>query len=308
MNHMPVAGRHLTAVVLNWRTPELTVRSARALIEDGVAPDRIVIVDNGSGDESPERLARELSGCRLLSLPGNLGFAAANNLAARELPAQRAYLFVNSDAFVHRRGSVERLLACLDGPTAGIAVPRLLNQDLTLQRSVYPRSTPLPEVVRATGLSRLVPQRLAPTLGAHWNHGSSRGIQTAIGAVLMVRAAAWDQLAGFDERRFMYAEDLDLFWRAARRGWAARFVAESEFIHIGGASAGKRWDDPDRAERVARAEADMLRAQMGQVRSSLTITTMAAGSQLRALAYRISGREAAAAAQEGWVRGYRARQ
>jgi N-acetylglucosaminyl-diphospho-decaprenol L-rhamnosyltransferase len=300
-------GSELTAIVLNWRTPELTARSAQALIADGVAAQRIVVVDNGSGQDNVARLQAALPDCPILTLPENRGFAAANNLAARELPAERAYLFVNSDAFVHRSGSVARLRAALEEPAAGVAVPRLLNENLSLQRNVYPRSTLVPEIIRAAGLSRTVPQRLAPQLGAHWNHSTAREIQSAIGAVLLVRALAWEQLRGFDERRFMYAEDLDLFWRLGHLGWRARFVPDAEFIHLGGASSSQRWDDPERAERVAAAEAEMLRAQLGLLRSSAVTGTMAAGAGLRALAYRLQGRTDAAASQKAWARGYRVR-
>src|SRR6202007_694727 len=110
-----------------------------------------------------------------------------------------------------------------EDPAVGIAVPRLLNEDLTLQPNVMPLSRPLPELVRASGLSGLVPNRFQPSLGTHWDHARSREIQPAIGPVLLVRAEAWHKLGGFDEQRFMYAEDLDLFWRAARLGWRSRF-------------------------------------------------------------------------------------
>lgn len=296
--------RSLTAVVLNWRTAELTLDAARALLDDGVPADRLVIVDNGSGDGSAERLGSEFPQSRILALPDNVGFAAANNLGARELPADGAYLLVNSDAFVHRPGSVAALLAALRDPSVGVAVPRLRNLDGSIQASVYPLSTPLPELIRAAGLSRLVPERLAPSLGAHWNHGRSRPIQGAVGAVLLVRAPTWQQLGGFDERRFMYGEDLDLFWRLARLGWGARFVAESEFVHLGGASSSQRWDDPARAERVAGAEAEMLRAHLNRRQAAVTIRTMAAGVGARAVINRLRGRDQAAATQAAWRRGY----
>lgn len=295
----------VTAVVLNWRTPELSLQAARALIDDGIAADRVVVADNGSGDGSVELLREGLPGSLTVDLRENLGFAAGNNRAAAALPATEAYLFVNSDAIVHGGpGATGRLLAALDDPAIGVAVPRLRNRDLTLQPSVYPLSTPLPELVRAAGLSRWVPERFAPSLGAHWDHGRTRSIQCAVGAVLAVRAVTWDELGGFDERRFMYAEDLDLFWRLARLGWRAQFVAESEFVHYGGASSAQRWDNPSRAARVAAAEAEMLRAQLGPIRSRITLATMAAGVGARSLAYRVLGNSAAAATQRAWFDGY----
>jgi GT2 family glycosyltransferase len=296
----------VTVVVLNWRTPGYTVRAVHSLAADGVPADRIVVVDNGSGDHSTEQLGRELAGSRVLALDENLGFARANNLGARELRGG-AYLFVNSDAFLHLPGSVERLVDALDDPAVGIAVPRLRNEDLTLQPSVVPISTPLPELVRASGLSRFVPNRLQPRLGTHWDHSHSCNVQAAIGAVLLVRAATWDELGGFDERHFMYAEELDLFRRAARHGWRTRFVAEAEFIHLGGASTGRRWGDPERAEHAARTEAAIIRDHMGPVRAGITLGLMAAGVGARSVLHRLRGNRRAAEVQASWLRGYLSR-
>ena len=63
-------------------------------------------------------------------------------------------------------------------------MPRLRTPDLTLQPSVVPLPAPLAEIVRASGLSRLVPDRWQPLLATHWGHGRSRAIQAADGAVL----------------------------------------------------------------------------------------------------------------------------
>jgi GT2 family glycosyltransferase len=294
-----------TAVVLNWRTPDHTVRSVRALVADGVPPERVVVVDNASGDGSVERLRAELPGSRILALERNDGFARGNNAGARELPGD-AYLLVNSDAFVHRRGSVARLLEAVADPAVGLAVPRLRYEDLTLQPSVVPTSSPLPELVRASGLSRFVPNGLQPALGTHWDHGASRPVQAAIGPVIAARADAWEALGGLDERRFMYAEDIDLCWRARELGWEVRFVAEAEFVHLGGASTGRRWSSPERAERVARAEAAMIRGHLPRGRAAVTLALMAAGVGGRALVHRARGDRAAAETMAAWFRGYAA--
>jgi GT2 family glycosyltransferase len=293
----------LTSVVLNWRTPDHTLQAVAALVADGVPAQRIVVVDNASGDGSAERLRGALGESRVVALDENVGFARGNNLGARAMPGD-PYLFVNSDAYVHAPGSVPRLLAALDDRRVGIAVPRLLNPDLTLQPSVVPASTPLPELVRASGLSRFVPNRLQPSLGTYWDHSESRAIQAAMGAVLLVRGRAWDELNGFDERLFMYAEELDLFRRAASRGWQARFVAEAEFVHLGGASADQRWSQPERAERVARTEAALIREHLGPWRGRLTVALMAVGVGARAIVHRIRGNRDAARTQRAWLRGY----
>ena len=301
---IPTLGE-VTAVVLNWRTPEHAVRAVRALVADGLPAGRAVVVDNASGDGSADRFRAELPGATIVTPEENLGFARGNNAGAAVLDG-RAYLFVNSDAFVHRPGSVRRLVDVVSKPGVGIAVPRLLNEDLTLQSSVVPTSSPLPELVRASGLSRFVPNRWQPALGTHWDHAQSRSIQAATGAVLAVAGDAWRALGGFVEARFMYAEDLDLCWRARELGWDVRFLADAEFVHLGSASAGRRWSDPERAERVAQSEAAMIREHLPRARAALTLALMAAGVGARAVVRRACGDAAAAAALRAWWRGYSA--
>ena len=205
----------ITAVILNWNTADYTIRSVRALEADGLPLERIVVVDNGSTDDSYERLDREIDGAVLVRLEENIGFARASNLGARTLPGS-SYLFVNSDAFLHRPGSLERMERAFDDPAVGIVVPRILNLDGTLQPSVVPLSTPGVAAVRASGLSRFVPNRLQPDWSTHWDHAESREIQAANGAVMQARHETFAALGGFDERIHMYAEDLDICWRARR--------------------------------------------------------------------------------------------
>src|ERR1700755_1964626 len=102
------AVNELTAVVLNRDRPDLTIRCVRSLLGDGVPAERVVVVDNGSEDDSYAQFQAELHGCGLLRLEQNVGFARAANSGARALPA-KAYLFVDNDAFVHRPGSVDAL-------------------------------------------------------------------------------------------------------------------------------------------------------------------------------------------------------
>jgi N-acetylglucosaminyl-diphospho-decaprenol L-rhamnosyltransferase len=292
----------LTIVIANWETPDFTVRSVRALVDGGVPPARIVVVDNGSEDGSYERFREEIRGCVLVRTEANIGFARASNLGARAL-AGDSYLFVNSDAFVHRPGTVRRLLGALDDPRVGIAVPRLLNVDLSLQRNVVPATTPLVALARASGLSRLIPNCWQPSWSTHWDHASSREIQAADGAVLLVRGEAWRELGGFVERELMYMEDLDLSWRARRLGWKVWFVHDAEFVHVGrGATT---WDSPRRAELIGLAEGHWIRRTMSPLAARATLAFTYAGLVGRVAVFGALRKRDAAAALRGSLRGYR---
>ena len=101
---------------------------------------------------------------------------------------------MNSDAFLHRPGSVGRLVATLENKDVGIVAPKVLNMDGTLQPSVVPLTTPGVALIRASGASRLVPNRWQPSWSTHWDHSCSREIQAANGAVLLVRSETFDVL------------------------------------------------------------------------------------------------------------------
>jgi N-acetylglucosaminyl-diphospho-decaprenol L-rhamnosyltransferase len=293
----------LTVVIPNWETPDYTIRSARALLEEQVPAARIVVVDNGSEDDSAVRFERELPGCMVVQLEQNVGFATAANAGVAAL-AGDAYLIVNNDAFVHRPGSVARMLRALADERIGIVVPRLLNSDHTLQPTVKPLDTPAVAFVRATGLSRFIPNRWQPRWSTHWDHGSSRVISAADGAVMLVRGDAWEEVGGFDARSYMYADDTGLCWQAAELGWNVWFQADAVFLHLGSATAGRRWSNPERAERWSRSEAHLVKERLSPLAATLSIAFTAAGLAARAAVFRLLRRHGRAAAARAQLRGY----
>lgn len=293
-----------TVVVVNWNLPELTIRCVRALVDDGVDSARIIVVENGSTAESTALVREALPHAQVLGLEKNVGYARAANKGAKLLQGDR-YLFVNNDAFVHRPGSVRRLLASLDRDRVGVAVPRLLNEDLTLQPSVVPISNPANALLRATGLSRLVPNRWQPSWGHHWDHASSRPIRAANGTVLAATAELWAELGGWIERELMFAEDLDLCWRASNHGWRVWFEAESEFVHLGNRSGRAEWSDRGRSELVGRAEGALIRNELPRLQAEATLFFMCAGLLGRMGFFALKGERGAVSSLAGMLSGYR---
>jgi GT2 family glycosyltransferase len=292
----------LTVVVLDWNLPDHTVRCVRALLDDGVPAARIVVVENGPTEDNWARVSSELSSSVLVRVETNVGFAAANNIGARALPG-RAYLLVNNDAFVHAPGTVGRLMSALDRDRVGVVVPRLLNEDLRLQPTVSPFTTPVTALVRASGLSRFVPDRWKPALTTYWDHGSSREIDQAIGAVMLVEGRLWDELEGLRETTFMYAEDLDLCWRARQQGRTTWFEAEAEFVHLGGTSTATLWSSRARAREISQAERSMIRDHRSRGDAAATLAFIRLGVAGRLAYYRLAGNEAAAAEYRGSLEG-----
>lgn len=181
------------------------------------------VVDNASRDGSA-KLARGL-GALVVRNQRNLGFAAAANQGAR-LGHGDLVLFLNPDATIPEP-DLRRLVAVLEGDPRLLAVgPCLRHPDGTEQRAWWPFPSAAATWAEALGLRRLRPSRA----------GADGLVPFVVGACLLVRRRHFETLGGFDERFWLYGEEADLCYRARRRGWRVRHVADATARHVGGAS------------------------------------------------------------------------
>src|SRR5581483_2913353 len=119
----------------------------------------------------------------------------------------------------------------------GAVAPRLIRPDGRTQHSVWPLPTLALAIAFTLGLARVLPgtgERLC--LEGYWNPDRAREVPWAIGAFLLLRRAAFDAVGGFDERQWMYAEDLDLGWRLHDAGWSTRYEPAARVLHADGAA------------------------------------------------------------------------
>jgi GT2 family glycosyltransferase len=183
-----------------------------------------VVVDNASRDGGAE-LAHAL-GARVLRNDTNRGFAAAANQGAREGRAP-LILFLNPDAAIEPAELRRRAHALeLDDRLAAVG-PRLVRDDGSEQRAWWRFPSPARTWAEALGLHRLRPDRPGP-----------RGeVDFVVGACLLVRRRAFEQVGGFDERFWLYGEETDLCRRLRSVGWRVAFVPAAVARHEGGGSA-----------------------------------------------------------------------
>jgi N-acetylglucosaminyl-diphospho-decaprenol L-rhamnosyltransferase len=224
----------VSAIVVNFNSAGVLADCVTTLREAGV--DEILVVDNGSTDDSRAQLRRADRDAVWLSSGGNVGYGRAANLGAQQAKGQ-ALLICNPD-IVARPGLVKTLLATVDAePGTGIVGPRLLNSD----SSVYPSARAFPSLVDALGhgLLGMVWQgnpfsRRYKLLD--WDHDDRRRVDWVSGACFLMTREAWEDIGGFDSRYFMYMEDVDLCWRAGRAGWAVVYEPAAEVTHVQGVS------------------------------------------------------------------------
>ncbi|MBN0042171.1 glycosyltransferase [Cellulosimicrobium cellulans] len=261
--------------------PEVVVVAygSPAMVRDALAPLAgkypITVVDNSSLPEIRE--ITELAGGRYLDPGRNGGFAAGVNhaLAHRQVPGADV-LLLNPDAVVTPEDVQTLHRALHAAPGIASVGPQQVDDDGVRARVLWPFPSPAATWVEAVGLARL---RRTP---------AERSF--VIGSVLLLNAAAVDDVGGFDERFFLYAEETDWAYRAVRSGWRHAVVPEAHALHIGGATS----SDPARRETHFHASQERyLRKHHGRTGWALARAGAVVGAAARSVALRGDARESA---------------
>jgi GT2 family glycosyltransferase len=247
----------ISIIVVSYNTRAMTLDCLRSIgAETGDVSYELIVVDNASSDGSADAIAAEFADLELIRLEENIGFARANNLAARGARGQRL-LLLNPDTVVIDR-AIDRLAAFADArPVAGIWGGRTLFGDHTLNpTSCWGRMTVWNLFFRAIGVTALLPgsERFNSETYGHWQRDSVREVDIVTGCLLLIDKPLWDELDGFHPRYFMYGEEADLCLRAISSGAAPVITPTATIIHYGSAS-----DTGNKAVAVAAARMTLIR-------------------------------------------------
>ena len=240
----------LDIVIVHWNAGALLRHCLEALpaaLDGSFTLQRVVVIDNASTDGS-------LLGLEALSLPvviirnaANRGFGAACNQGAAASTAD-CLLFLNPDAYVTAR-SLSRPMGWLAAPEhrdTGVIGIQLRGEDGSIARSCARAPTPGVIAARIVGLDVLFPGRVPSLFLTEWDHATSREVPHVIGAFYAIRRPLFEQLRGFDQRFFVYLEDLDLSVRVRQAGFHIYFLADAYVEHTGGGTS-----DAVKATRIA---------------------------------------------------------
>ncbi len=232
-------GDLIDIVVVNWNAGRQLHACLQSIGEHApLRETHVIIVDNASSDGStilPDGPNLSLS---MVLNRRNRGFGAACNQGSRAGQAP-FILFLNPDARL-TAGCIERLIGQFladDLPEVGVVGPRLIDEGGKLSRHCarVPRARDM--LGQVIGLDRLFPKLFRPHFMTDWEHRQTRDVGQVMGAALMIRRDVFERLNGFDERFFMYFEDLDLCVRAARDNFRVVYCAEAAAVHVGGVSS-----------------------------------------------------------------------
>lgn len=222
-------------VIVNWNSGAQLrecLRSFAAIAADAVTA-RATVVDNASQDGSCEGLEAPVP-LAIVRNADNRGFGAACNQGAAGSDAE-FLLFLNPDTRLLPGSFAEpvRYLRGRENEKVGIVGIQLADPDGHVARNTARAPTAWSMVGNSVGLDRLVPRLLPPHFVTDWAHDDTRVVDQVMGAFFLVRRSLFEALGGFDERFFVYYEDLDFSVRARAQGWRSVYLATAQAFHRG---------------------------------------------------------------------------
>jgi N-acetylglucosaminyl-diphospho-decaprenol L-rhamnosyltransferase len=228
----------LDIVIVNWNSGSqlrACLNSIRASARDGFTLSRVVIVDNASADDSANELLYPELPLRVIYSSINLGFAAACNRGAHGTCAEYL-LFLNPDTILESQ-SLRAAISFMETPNnsrIGVCGIQLLDERGQVVRSCSRFPEPGHFYAHVFGLNRLFPSRFRNNFMNDWDHGATTRVDVVTGAFLLVRRSIFQSVGGFDERFFVYLEDVDFLQAAHRAGWECHYLVDAHAYHKGG--------------------------------------------------------------------------
>jgi GT2 family glycosyltransferase len=231
----------LDIVIVNWNAGQQLrecLESISAAERQGFELSRVVVVDNASSDGSADGLSYPDLPLHLIRNQVNLGFGTACNQAANGCSADYT-LFLNPDARLFA-SSLDLPILFMERPgnaRVGICGIQLMNDRGEVSRTCARFPRPLTFLSKMLGLDRVCPRLFPDLFLSEWGHDESREVDHVMGAFFLVRSNTFQSLGGFDERFFVYLEDLDFSLRAHQAGWKSFYLAEAQAYHKSGGTS-----------------------------------------------------------------------
>lgn len=217
----------VSIIILNYRTSGLTIACANSLISLERQSEReIIVIDNGSGDGSAQKIIKELGGkAKIVISKRNLGFSGGNNLGASQASGD-IFLFLNSDTIINQDIFSPCLSALEKDPKLGALSPWLLGATGQAQEFAYGNFPRLLSLVRRKTINKRVKPNKDGLIYTDWISGCA----------LFINRSTFETIGGWDENFFLYYEDVDLCQRLTQAGFHNAVQRKASLIHLGGRS------------------------------------------------------------------------
>ena len=226
----------ISFIIVNWNTRDILINCLNSIYETVADIDsEIYVVDNNSTDGSQKAIKNGFPGVKLIENKTNTGFAHANNQSLRMMQGRYAVL-LNSDAAL-QEGAIKKLLAFMNGSSgAGIAGVQLLNEDGSRQNSIDNFPSMETEIFNKSILRFFFPDKYP---GKNRIYQNPIEVDSVIGACMIVRKEAIDEVGIFDEDYFFFLEETDWCFRMHKKGCKVYHVPDARVFHLSGHSKKK---------------------------------------------------------------------
>jgi GT2 family glycosyltransferase len=232
----------LSIIIVNYNVRQLLEGCLRSVLKATTNIDaEVIIVDNASTDNSIDHLKPLFPSFRFMPNEINEGFARANNKALSVCKGEYV-LFLNPDTLIPE-DCLEKCLAFFhthaDAGAIGVRMVNGIGQYLKESKRGFP--SPSASFWKLTGVTKMFPRSrlLAAYYMGNLDENRSHKVEVLSGAFMMVKKEVLDKTGGFDERFFMYAEDIDLSYRILKAGYQNYYYADTTIIHFKGSSTKK---------------------------------------------------------------------
>ncbi|MDX2463896.1 MAG: glycosyltransferase family 2 protein [Porticoccus sp.] len=231
----------LDIIIVNWNAGQQLrdcLESIVSVNHNGFTLGRVVVVDNASSDASLEGIDSLNLQLKIIRNEENHGFGAACNQGAVQCDADYL-LFLNPDTRLFENSLAVPLAFMEDEANQGVGICgiQLVDEKGHVARHCANFPSLWRFAAQATGVNKLPGLRGAAVHMAVWDHLSDRSVDHVIGAFFFMRRGVFDALHGFDERFFVYLEDIDLSLRARQTGWRTVYLAGAQAFHQGGGTS-----------------------------------------------------------------------
>jgi GT2 family glycosyltransferase len=225
----------ISIVIVNWNTRDLLLNCLASVYETVTEISfEVWLVDNASTDGSEEAAKRAFPEVQIIKNKENLGFAAANNVAFQQMNGRYA-LLLNTDTAL-KGDAVRKIYDFMENHSEiGMACGQLLNEDDSKQNSIANFPSLLSLFCNETVLRIFVPKRFP---SKRREYQTPIEIESCVGACVMVRKEAMDDVGLFDEAYFFFFEETDWAYRIKKAGWKIFFVPEAHIYHAQGKTVG----------------------------------------------------------------------
>ena len=245
----------ISVILVSYNTAEMSVEALTCLFASvGPIELEVFVVDNASKDNSVQRIGRSFPQIKMIVNEKNVGFGRANNQVLNQVTGEYV-LLLNTDAFIEPDTITKTVNYMQKNAKIGVLGVRLVGSDGSQQPSCRHFPKPFNSFVQRLGLEKLFP---AVTLvdETNWNPQLSQTCDWVPGCYYLVRRAVIDDVGLFDNRYFLYSEEVDHCFATKKAGWLVGYFADATVVHIGGESAKTQGNVLNQAKQLSTLQAE----------------------------------------------------